>query len=439
MNILVGHTNMDMDCIGSIVLGKYLYPDYQAVKSRLIHPVAQNLYSLYKKRLNFIQSKELSGKIIDNMVVFDTRSQSRVKEYLELLQGPWSGNIIIYDHHHEDTSDINNATIIEGFYGANTTLVALELIKKNIVIDSEAATIALSGLFADTGNFTHTNIKPEDFHVAEWLMSSGANIKLVREFVNALNQDYQINLFHQVLNRIQYKNIHGNSVILCHLPLKEQVNGLAAIAEKVFEIENPDALFIVFGFQKEKSALIVSRSNTEAINLSQIMSHWGGGGHAQASAASVKGDHSDKLFSDLSQFLVETLAPALRAEEIMTKSVYCINENWSILEASLFLEKVAHTGAPVTDQEENLTGIITLRDISKARKASQMNAPVKSYMSRKLQTCNINTSLKDIGRILGVYNVGHLPVTRNNKVVGLITRTDYLHQWNNQYVSDKSL
>ena len=38
MKIIVGHSNMDLDCIGSIVLAKYLFTDYMPVKSRLIHP-----------------------------------------------------------------------------------------------------------------------------------------------------------------------------------------------------------------------------------------------------------------------------------------------------------------------------------------------------------------------------------------------------------------
>lgn len=438
MNILVGHTNMDMDCIGSLVLGKYLFPDHQPIRSRLIHPVAQTLYNLYKKKLNFLPSKELNGKTIENIVIFDTRSHSRVKEYIEYLPKPWDGNILIYDHHLEDSSDIIGARIVEGFYGANTTLVAMELIDKGISIDPETATIALAGLFADTGNFTHTNIKTEDFQVAQWLMSSGANIKLVREFVNALNQDYQINLFHQILNRIQYRNIHGHSVIICHLSLKKQVNGLAAIAEKVFEIENPDALFIVFGFQKEKSSLIVARSNTEMINLSHILSVWGGGGHAQASAASIKEENSEKIFNELNTYLADTLSTALCAEEIMTREVFCVEENWSVLDASLFLEGVGHTGAPVIDSTSQLTGIITLRDISKARQAEQMKAPVKSYMTRKLYTCEKTTSLKEIGKTMAIFNIGHLPITENGQVIGLITRTDYLRQWSKEQNSDQS-
>ncbi len=41
MNIIIGHSNMDLDCIASIVLAGKLYPGYKKVRSRLIHPVAK--------------------------------------------------------------------------------------------------------------------------------------------------------------------------------------------------------------------------------------------------------------------------------------------------------------------------------------------------------------------------------------------------------------
>ena len=55
MKIIVGHSNMDLDCIGSIVLARYIFPDYQPVKSRLIHPVAKNLQNMYKKSPGFLE------------------------------------------------------------------------------------------------------------------------------------------------------------------------------------------------------------------------------------------------------------------------------------------------------------------------------------------------------------------------------------------------
>ncbi len=76
MNIIIGHTNMDLDCIGSMVLARRLNPGYVAVRSRLIHPVAQNLYNIYQPVIDFRHIEELRNEPIENAIVVDTRSRA---------------------------------------------------------------------------------------------------------------------------------------------------------------------------------------------------------------------------------------------------------------------------------------------------------------------------------------------------------------------------
>ena len=74
MRIIVGHSNMDLDCLGSLALARVLFPGYRAVRSRLIHPVARTLYNLYADYLDMASMADLDGEQVDAMVVVDTRS-----------------------------------------------------------------------------------------------------------------------------------------------------------------------------------------------------------------------------------------------------------------------------------------------------------------------------------------------------------------------------
>ena len=425
MTILIGHTNMDLDCFGSMVLGKYLYPGAVGVKSRLIHPVAKALYNLYKKQLNMISSKELKGQSVEKVIVFDTRSRSRIREYLDMIPG-FAGTITVYDHHMNDSSDLEGAEIFSEPFGANTTLLALKLMERGTRLDPVDATIALTGIFADTGNFTHENVVVEDFKASSWLMSQGANMKLISQFLKPLRQDYQISLFHQVLNRLVYKNIHGHSIILSYFEMKEQVSGLAPIVEKVFEVENADAVFILFGLEKAKKTLIIGRSQKETINVSRILAPFGGGGHTRAASAQLKGEWGEAVYESFIRSLRSSLSPAVTAEDLMTRDVLVIQDRWSVLDASLFLEKVGHTGAPVLNDDQEMCGFMTLRDISKARRSDQMKAPVRSYMTRKVKSCGRSDSIKNLELLFLKFNVGHIPVLEGRKLLGIVTRTDYL-------------
>ena len=61
MKIIVGHGNMDLDCVASMVLAKYLYPDHVPIRSHLVHPVARKLMNLYEDRLGFMRSSWTPG------------------------------------------------------------------------------------------------------------------------------------------------------------------------------------------------------------------------------------------------------------------------------------------------------------------------------------------------------------------------------------------
>ena len=390
MKIIVGHSNLDLDCIGSMVLAKYLFPDHQVVTSRFIHPAARNLYNLYSNHLNFMPPQELSGESVEHIVVVDTRSQKRVQEYFDRI-GKYSGPIDVYDHHPSDGFDIPEAAIHENGCGSNTAFLALELASRGIAPDPEDATIALAGIFADTGNFTHDNVRAEDFAAAEFLVGCQASVGMVRRLLGSLKEDHQVSLFHRLLNDIVYQNFHGHIIALGIVELDQQVPGLSAVVEKTFEVEDVDAIFSVFSFRKENDVLIIARSKNGVIDVRGIMSGFGGSGHAQASSATVRDRSGGDVFRELLGRLDEGLVPAVTAAQIMTEKLVTIDPEWTLLDASRYLEQVDHTGAPVVGSDGRMVGFISLRNIMTGRKGGNMNAPVRAYM----ETMQANAAFRE--------------------------------------------
>ena len=425
MKIIVGHTNMDLDCIGSIVLMKYLYPDHIPIMSRLINPAAKNLVNLYQYHLDFKAVDELKGENVEQMIIVDTRSHSRVKEYFDLIANEVK-DIIIYDHHSADSCDFNEAKIVEGNFGSNTTMIGIELLKKRISISSKDATIALTGIYADTGNFTHDNICEDDFRVASYMLKHQADIKLVNNFLKTLREDYQVSLFHNILNTLVRQNINGHQIVFSYYSMNKQVAGLAAVIEEIFNIENPDAIFGVFHFEKPGDTVIIGRSGKNIIDLMDILKPLGGGGHSKAASALIKQSVGRDIFMKLMEILTNRLQHAVTARNMMTKEVITIQEAWKLKEASIYLEEMDISGAPVLNEEDKLCGMLTLRDIMKGRKNDQMDATVKAYMKTKLITCSPNATVREIESMMFHNSIGHLPVVDDEKLIGIITREDYL-------------
>ena len=430
MKIIVGHTNMDLDCIGSIVLAKYLYPDHVPVMSRLIHPAAKNLVNLYQYHLDFKPVDELKGENVERVVIVDTRSYSRVKEYFEVI-GRDGKEIVIYDHHAADSCDFEGAEVHEGDYGSNTTMIGLELIKNRMSISPKDATIALTGIYADTGNFTHDNVREDDFRVSSYLLKHYADIKLVNNFLKSLKEDYQVSLFHDIMNTLVWQDINGHQIVFSYYSMEKQAAGLAAVVEEIFNIEKPDAIFGVFHFEKNDNTVIIGRSGKNVIDLIEILKPFGGGGHAKAASALIKQGEGREVFRNLLDTLSRQLQHAITAEDMMTKDVITIKDSWTLKEASIYFEEMDLSGTPVLNDKGDLCGMLTLRDIMKGRKQNQMNSPVKAYMRTKLITCSPGANMREIENYLFINSIGHLPVIDNGRLLGIITREDLLNYLKN--------
>ncbi len=425
MKIIIGHTNMDLDCIGSIVLAKYLYPDHIPVRSNLIHPAAKNLVNLYHYHLDFKTIDDIRCENVERVVMVDTRSRSRVREYFDVIENQVK-EIVIYDHHSAESCDFEGAEMHEGNYGSNTTMIGLELIKNRISISPKDATIALTGIYADTGNFTHDNVSEDDFRVASYLLKNFADIKLVINFLRTHKEDYQMSLFHDIMNTLVCQDINGHRIAFSYYSMDKQAAGLAEVVEEIFNVERPDAIFGVFHFEKPGSTVIIGRSGKNVIDLTDILKPFGGGGHAKAASALIKQGEGREILKHLLEVLSLQLQHAVTAENMMTRNVVTIRDTWTLKEASIYFEEMDISGTPVLNEKDELCGMLTLRDIMKGRKQDQMNSPVKAYMRTKLITCGTGANIREIEHLLFINSVGHLPVIENGKLTGIITRSDLL-------------
>ncbi len=84
-----------------------------------------------------------------------------------------------------------------------------------------------------------------------------------------------------------------------------------------------------------------------------------------------------------------------------------------------------HQGFPVIDQNDQLVGIITMRDIS----AAPASATVGSLVHRAAVTIHPDQSLRDAADLMVRNGVGRLPVVSrdgSHRMIGIITRSDLL-------------
>jgi CBS domain-containing protein len=138
-------------------------------------------------------------------------------------------------------------------------------------------------------------------------------------------------------------------------------------------------------------------------------------------------------------------------KEIMTKAPYTIEANRSVGAAlSLFRERgISHV--PVMDNGK-LAGIISIQDIIEhvfqpqhrqtlgeivGEKVPMLSIPAKGVMSSPAITVQAETPLKEAEKKMHDYGISCLPVLSQEKLVGIVTKLDFLEPISQMEISER--
>ena len=118
----------------------------------------------------------------------------------------------------------------------------------------------------------------------------------------------------------------------------------------------------------------------------------------------------------------------LRARDVMSRNVISVQKDTPILEAVKLLVENNISGLPVVEDDMTLVGILTEKDILRlfyALKDAE-NKTVSDFMTQPAVHFNENESLLDICDCLMNNPFRRVPVTSKGKVIGIISRQDFV-------------
>jgi CBS domain-containing protein len=140
----------------------------------------------------------------------------------------------------------------------------------------------------------------------------------------------------------------------------------------------------------------------------------------------------------------------MRVKDAMTRSTISVLPNASVSEALDKMIRARLSGLPVVDQSGSLVGIISESDFLRRWELGTTSPPmhwleemvlpgmaaeiytrahakrVEQIMSREVVTIDENAALGDAVRLMESRHVKRLPVVREGKVVGMISRADFV-------------
>jgi CBS domain-containing protein len=110
------------------------------------------------------------------------------------------------------------------------------------------------------------------------------------------------------------------------------------------------------------------------------------------------------------------------AKNIMTRDVITVDAAMTVKKLAMTLIKNQISGAPVAGKNGKIVGVVSEADI-----IGKKGKNVKSIMSKKVISVSEETPVQDIARLMTAHKITRLPVMRDDKVVGVVSRADIVN------------
>ena len=421
MEVITTHINADFDSLASMLAAKKLYP--QGV---LVFPgsTEKNLRDFFIQSSFYVfqteRMKNIDLKAVRRIILVDTRQPGRIGKFIEVVKRP-GVELHIYDHHPPSAEDLRGKVEHIREVGATVTILAHFLKEGLIPLTPEEATIMAVGLYEDTGSFTFSSTTPEDLQAGAYFLAQGANLNLVSSLITRELTSDQITLLNELIQTAARYMVKGVEVVVAKATADKYVGDFAFLVHKLKDMENINVLFALA--QMEDRIYLVARSRIEEVNVGEIASAFGGGGHATAAAATIRNLDLAQVEKKLLNYLEHRVHPIHLARELMAFPVKTVPIRETIEHAGEILTRYNINVLPVVEDGQ-LAGLISRQTIEKAAFHGFRHSPVRDYMTTEFAIVSPATSLSKVQDLIVGNNQRFLPVLDRGVLVGAITRTD---------------
>jgi len=120
------------------------------------------------------------------------------------------------------------------------------------------------------------------------------------------------------------------------------------------------------------------------------------------------------------------------SDALITNSITVL-QSATVTSAGLMIKATNHRGFPVLNVEGKLVGIVTRKDINRARSKGMLEEKVGLIMTRDITVCFPDENLKTALHKMAERNIGRIPVVKRNDkehIIGLITRKSIISAYN---------
>jgi len=312
--IVLGHRNIDLDCLGSAIGVCKIVAALGRDCSIVLGDVTSNIRFLYDRLQHekdyrekvFVNINEALTNISERslIVIVDVHRPSII-EGRELLDHPLAKRIVLFDHHRKATECVENPVLAyhEPYASSTSELITemIQYIKAGIRLRQVEADALLAGITVDTKNFS-IKTGARTFEAAAYLRRNGADsVRVKLLFQNDLAS------FKAKAETINNAEIYQeNMAIAVSTSVVENPTLLTAqTSDELLNIHGIEASFVLCA---SGGVIYISARSLGSINVQVIVEKLGGGGHQTVAGAQLP----DKTLEDAEEALKQAIDEYLK-------------------------------------------------------------------------------------------------------------------------------
>ncbi len=291
--LLLSHMNPDGDTLGSMCAM------YQAIYKRFKKKADMNIVSNIPFNYKFLPDINLAQRYYDKSLVYDlviTLDVAAIDRVLDSKILFDKAKVTINIDHHKTNPNFGDYQIINPDASSCGEVLFDYFKEHNWEIDKDSAICLYTAIMTDTGNFRFENTSAKTLRAAADLVEIGVAPNIIykkcyetktKNFV--MFQNYCVNkaTFLQD-NKIAYTTIYKKDLEKFSAG-DDYTDG---IAETLRAIESTEVSFVA---KEVDSKLTKISMRSKKIDVAQICSKFGGGGHTFAAGCTIKADVKDSV------------------------------------------------------------------------------------------------------------------------------------------------
>jgi tRNA nucleotidyltransferase (CCA-adding enzyme) len=420
-DVIATHGNTDFDALAAMLAARRLYPNAVVCLSGSLNRNVREFYRLHADELECVEASRLELDAIRRLIVVETVHAARLGELEPVAVDP-NVEKVVFDHHAGEVPDwAPEENVVLSEDGALTTTLVGVLAERELPVSPLEATAFALGIHEDTGSLTYPSATQRDAEALGWCLRHGARQELLATFLHSPLTAEERDLLSALLAAVETRELAGIELLVTAVRWGAYVDGISNLAHKVVDLTDCKALVMLV--EMDGRVFSVVRSRVPELDASAVAEALGGGGHPEAASAIFRGT-LEQAQARLDEQLPSAVREPLRAHDVMSSPPRCVGPEETVAHAMVVCQRYGQSGVLIADGGK-LVGAVAREDLDKAVSHGLSHAPVKGIMSSRVATCDEDTPLPQLQRLLAGGD-GRVAVLRGSELVGVVTRSDVL-------------